>query len=214
MSRIRFASFCQGDRGHTAGPGVAATRGVRSYLLAAALVAASVWGVVRELPEGSAHAGPRVTRPREIESVALDGRDLPAAALRDVMTTTAGQQLDSAKLEHDREAMQNALVARGYLAAQVAEPQVSFDDDGGAFVTFAVTQGTQFHVRAVDVEGAAAKDAGVVTLAAGEVVSAARVEQERQALAARLAARGKPSSVVVQMATAGDAVDVTFVAQR
>ena len=188
---------------------------MRSYLLAAALVAASVWGVVRELPESAAHAGPRVTRPREVESVALDGpKDLPAGALRDVLTTRPGDQLDSAKLSHDREAMQNALVARGYLSAQVGEPQVSFDEDGGAFVTFAVAQGTQFHVRGVAIEGAAVKDAGVVTLATGEVVSAARVEQERQALAARLAARGKPSSVVVQMATAGDAVDVTFVAQR
>lgn len=188
---------------------------MRSYLLALALVAASVWGVVRELPESSAHAGPRVSRPREIESVALDGpKDLPAAALREVLTSRPGDQVDSAKLEHDREAMQNALVARGYLSAQVGEPQVSFDEDGGAFVTFAVDQGTQFHVRAVGVEGAAAKDAGVVTLSAGEVVSAARVEEERQALAARLAARGKPSSVVVQMATDGDAVDVTFVAQR
>lgn len=188
--------------------------GVRSYLLAAALVAASVWGVVRELPEGSAHAGPRVSRPREVESVALDGRGLPAAALRDVLTTHTGDQLDPAKLAHDRAAMQDALVARGYLAAQVGEPQVSFDDDGGAFVTFAVAQGSQFHVRAVGVEGAAVKDAGVVTLAAGEVVSAARVEQERQALVARLTARGKASSVVVQMASDGDAVDVTFVAQR
>lgn len=189
--------------------------GVRSYLLAAALVAASVWGVVRELPEGSAHACPRVSRPREVESVAFDGpRDLPAAALRDVLTTRSGDVLESAKLEHDRDALQSALVARGFLAAHVGEPQVSFDDDGGAFVTFAIEQGAQFHVRGVAVEGAAAKDAGVVTLAAGEVASSARFEQERQALATRLAARGKPSNVVVQTSVAGDAVDVTFVVQR
>jgi outer membrane protein assembly factor BamA len=188
---------------------------VRSYLLAAVLAAASVWGVVRELPEGEAHAGPRVSRPREVESVAFDGpRDLPAAALRDVLTTRSGDVLDAGKLAHDREALQNALVARGFLAAQVGEPQVSFDDDGGAFVTFAIAQGTQFHVRAVGVEGATAKDAGVVTLATGEVASSARLEQERQALATRLASRGKASNVAVQLASDGDAVDVTFVAQR
>lgn len=189
---------------------------MRSLIVAGALVAASVWGVLRELPEGSAHAGPRVSRPREVESVALDGnsRDLPAAALRDVLTTHPGDQLDAAKLEHDRGALQDALVARGYLAARVGEPQVDFDDDGGAFVTFAITQGAQFHVHAVSIAGAAAKDAGVVTLAAGEVVSAARVEEARQALATRLASRGKPSNVAVQMATAADSVDITFLVQR
>jgi len=215
MRGLRFALICRLVQALTGGPTVATISGVRSYLLAAVLAVASVWGVVREMPEGEAHAGPRVSRPREVESVALDGpRDLPAAALRDVLTTRSGDQLDTAKLAHDREALQNALVARGYLAARVGEPQVSFDDDGGAFVTFAIERGTQFHVGAVEVVGAEAKDAGVVTLAAGEVVSAARVEEARQGLAARLASRGKASGVAVQMATAGDSVDITFVAQR
>lgn len=188
---------------------------MRSYLLAAALAIASVWGVVRELPEGEAHAGPRASRPRDVESVSFDGpRDLPAAALRDVLTTRSGDVLESGKLAHDRDALQDALVARGFLAAHVGEPQVTFDDDGGAFVTFAIEPGAQFHVRGVAVEGAAPKDAGVVTLAAGEVASSARLEQERQALATRLAARGKPSNVVVQTATAANSVDVTFVVQR
>ncbi|MBV8758038.1 MAG: hypothetical protein JO257_12200 [Deltaproteobacteria bacterium] len=188
---------------------------MRSLLVAGALVAASVWGVMRELPEGEAHAGPRASRPREVESVALDGpTDLPAAALRDVLATRSGDQLDSGRLAQDRVALQGALVARGYLAAQVGEPQVSFDEDGGAFVTFPIERGAQFHVRAVAIEGAAAKDAGVVTLGAGEVVSAPRLEEARQALATRLASRGKPSRVAVQMSTDAGAADITFVVQR
>ena len=214
MRWLRFATFRRPDRIVTAGPGVAHRRGMRSLLVAGALVAASVWGVLRELPEGEAHAGPRVSRPREVESVSLDGRDLPAAALRDVLATHAGEQLDGVKLAQDRVALQNALVARGYLAAQVGEPQVSFDDDGGAFVTFAIDQGVQVHVRNVAIAGAAAKDVGVVTLATGDVVSGTRLEEARQALETRLASRGKPSHVVVQMSTDVGAADITFVVQR
>jgi len=216
MSWLRFAIFRHTDQVLAPGPAVANYRGVRPFLVATALVAASAWGLLRQLPEGEAQASPHASRPQEIESVSLDGERLPVAALRDVLATHAGDLVDSAKLEHDRSALQAALARRGYLRANVSPAQVTFDDDGGAFVTFAIDQGTEFHVRSVNVAGAPAKDAGVVTITAGEVASPVHIEEERQALATRLAARGKQATVTVQIATddAAGAVDVTLVAQH
>lgn len=189
---------------------------MRKLLLAAGLVAAAAWGIVRALPEGEAHASPHVVRSQEIESVALDARDLPVTTLREVLESRAGDQLDTGKLEHDRAALTDALAARGYLAAKVGAAQVSFDEHGGAYVTFAIEQGPEFHVRKVEVTGASAKDAGVVTLQTGEVASPTRFAQAREALAERLAARGKQATVTVQLTTdeAAAAVDVVLSATR
>ena len=216
MSWLRFAIFRRLDQVLAPGPAVANYGGVRPFLVATALVAASAWGLLRQLPEGEAQASPHASRPREIESVSFDGDRLPVAALRDVLATHAGDLVDAAKLEHDRSALEAALAGRGYLRAKVSPAQVTFDEDGGAFVTFAIDQGNEFHVRSVNVAGAPAKDAGVVTITAGEVASPRHIEEERQALATRLAARGKQATVTVQIATddAASAVDVTLVAQH
>jgi outer membrane protein assembly factor BamA len=190
---------------------------MRSLLVAAGLVAASAWAVVHELPEGEARAETQAVRPRQVQSVSLDGGPrLPLSALRSVLETRAGDQLDQAKLDHDRLAMQDALAGRGYLAAKVGAGQVTFDDAGAAYVTFSVETGPEFHLRSVQVTGAAPKDAGVVTLSAGEVASPARIAEARDALADRLTARGKPASVTVQTTTdaSAAAVDVVLSAQR
>ena len=190
---------------------------MRSLLVAAGLAAAAVWGVVHQLPEGEAQAEPQAMRAREVASVSLDGGPrLPLAALRAVLETRAGDELDQAKLDQDRTAMEQALEARGFLAPAVGPAQVTFDNAGAAFVTFAVETGPEFHVRSVSVTGATAKDAGVVTLTTGDVVSPARIAEARDALADRLTARGKRGNVTVQMTTdaAAAAVDVVLSAQR
>jgi outer membrane protein assembly factor BamA len=190
---------------------------MRSLLLAAGLAAAAAWGIVRHLPEGEAQAEPRAVRAQQIQSVAIDGaRDLPVTSLREVLASHAGDQLDTAKLEHDRAALQDALAQRGNLAAKVGAAQVTFDEQGAAYVMFAIDPGPEFHVRKVEVVGATAKDAGVVTLTAGEVASPARFAQAREALSERLAARGKKATVTVQVTTdeAAAAVDVVLSASR
>ena len=164
------------------------------------LVTAVAGGVlVYELPEGEAEAEGHISRPQEVESVALDGKDLPVAALRQVLSTRTGDQLDPDKLAADHDALVTALVARGYLEARVAKAQVMFDAAGGAFITFDMTTGPLFHVRDVRVIGAAERDTGIVTIARGEVVRADRLEQARAALATRLLARGKPATVALDL---------------
>ncbi|MEO6773431.1 MAG: POTRA domain-containing protein [Kofleriaceae bacterium] len=158
---------------------------------------AAVAVVMHELPEGRAQAEGHATRPQEIESVALDGRDLPVAELRAVLTTRTGDLLDADKLAADRAGLAAKLASRGYLDARVAPAQVLFDASRAAFVTFAISPGPMFHVRDVRVVGASARDLGIVTLVEGAVASADRVEREREALATRLRARGKPAAVTV-----------------
>jgi outer membrane protein assembly factor BamA len=190
---------------------------MRSFLIAAGLLAVAGWGVVEQLPEREAQAEPHSVNAPRIQSVSLDGGPrLPMAALREVLETHAGDALEAATLEHDRAAMQDALAARGYLAAKVGAAEVTYDHAGGAFVTFAVESGPEFHVRTVNVVGASAKDAGVVTLSTGDVVSPLRISEARDALADRLAARGKKAAVTVDMTTdqAAAAVDVVLSAQR
>jgi outer membrane protein assembly factor BamA len=173
---------------------------MRSIVVLCLCAAVAAGVLVYELPEGEAEAEGHASRPQEVESVALEGRDLPVAALRSVLTTRTGDQLSAEKLAADRTALETALVARGYLDAKVAVAQVMFDSSGGAFVTFAATPGPVFHVRDVRVVGAAERDTGIVTIARGEVVRADRLEQARDALATRLLARGaKPATVAVKL---------------
>jgi outer membrane protein assembly factor BamA len=150
---------------------------------------------------------------QEIQSVAIDGRGLPMASLRELLSTQAGEHVDAAKLAHDREALEQELVDRGYYAAHVNDAQVSHDV-AGAFVTFRIEQGPQFRVRSVIVTGATAKDAGVVALEAGEIASADRIQLARVTLADRLGAHGKRVSVAanVREDDAAGVVDIELVA--
>jgi hemolysin activation/secretion protein len=174
---------------------------VRSLLLFLALVVVGAWAVVRHLPESQAGAGASVVgvRPQEIRSVSLDGRGLPLAALRDLLSTRAGDLVDLATLARDRAVLEEALVARGYLAAKVDDARVTFGAGGATFVTFPIETGPMFRIRNVTVSGARAQDAGVVTLGAGETADAARITQARQALEARLGVRSQRSLVLARL---------------
>jgi len=171
--------------------------------------AAGVW--MHELPEGEAEAQGHASRPEEVQSVAFDGRDLPVAELRSVLTTRTGELLDGDKLAADRAGLEATLVARGFLEARVDAAQIMFDASGGAFVTFAIKPGAEFHVRGVRVVGAAERDTGIVTLAKGAVASADRVERARDALATRLRVRGKARAVAVTLAPDAETASVDVV---
>jgi len=172
---------------------------VRS-LVVLCICAAAALAVWQALPEGEASAESHATRPQEVQSVSFDGRDLPVAELRSVLSTRTGDLLDADKLAADRNGLEAKLVARGFLDAHVDPAQVMFDAAGGAFVTFAITEGSMFHVRDVHVVGATERDTGIVTLAKGAVASADRVERARDALATRLRVRGKAAAVAVTLA--------------
>ena len=116
-----------------------------------------------------------------------------------MLVTHTGDLLDSAKLTTDRTALEAELVASGYLGAKVQAAQVLFDAAGGAYVTFALTPGSLFHVREVTVTGAQASDTGIMTIGHGDIVRSDRLEQARDALTTRLASRGKPEHVSVRL---------------
>jgi outer membrane protein assembly factor BamA len=189
---------------------------VRAILVLLALAVTAAYAVVAQLPEGSAQADSwletrKASRPQELQSIALDGRDLPTAQLREVLSSHVGEQLDYGKLDADRVALREALAARGYLAADVDAPVVTFGTGGGAFVTFAVHPGALYHLRDVTVTGPAARAAGVVTIGAGEVAEADRIARARQGVANVLATRGKTSGAVeakLHVDAAAAAVDV------
>ena len=153
---------------------------------------------------------------QEVRSIAFDGRSLPTATLRALLSTHVGEHVDRAKLARDRVVLEDALVARGFYAAHVGEAQVVFDAAGAAVVPFPIMQGPQFRVRSVTVTGATAEDTGIVTLREGEVIRAERVDQVRTALAERIAVRaGKQADVVatVRPDLAAAVVDVTLAAR-
>ncbi len=168
---------------------------MRALLLCLGLAGLTAVVGIRHQPQPA--EAQRASRPNEIQSISLDGRALPS--LRPVLSLRAGDRYDAAKAAQDRAALEAALVDRGYLIAKVDSPQVTYDANGGVFVTYAITQGPLFHVRSVTVTGATETVAGVVTLAAGEVVAADRIKQARLALAERMAIRGKPASVVAKV---------------
>jgi hypothetical protein len=203
---------------------------VRAIVITTAVVVIAAWVMLRRLPTTEANVEAAVNRPvarlQEVRSVALDGRNLPEARLREVLRTRTGEQLDSTRLERDREAMEQRLAELGYLAARVDPPTVTFDRAGAAYVTFEIDQGKLFHLRTVEVTGAG-RDAVVVTLTSGDLAVRHRIESARDALSDALerradqrpghrAVRGEPreppSSVELSVHTdlAAAAVDVTF----
>ena len=188
---------------------------MRSIAFVTAAVIMAAWVMVRHLPAIAPNAEAAVNRPvarlQEVRSVAFEGRRLMASQLREVLETRPGGQLDSARLERDRDAMERMLADLGYLAARVQPAVVTFDTAGAAYVTFAIDQGPLFHLRNIQVTGAA-RDATVVTLAAGDDAIRGRIERARQGLAEVLARRGKPAVVELSVHTdlAAAAVDVVF----
>ena len=74
---------------------------MRSIVVLCLCAAVAAGVLVYELPEGEAEAEGHASRPQEVESVALEGRDLPVAALRSVLTTRTGDQLSAEKLAAD-----------------------------------------------------------------------------------------------------------------
>jgi outer membrane protein assembly factor BamA len=188
---------------------------VRSFVFLTAIVLALGWVAIRHLPRTAEAEVVHVARPHEVQGVAFDGRSLPVGLLRDQLATHPGDVVDFENLARDREALVKVLAARGYLAAQVQPARVVYSD-GGAFVTFSIELGPEFRVRSVTVAGAAPLDAGVVTLAAGEIVMTDRISRAREALADRLAARGKPSDVVARLSMdhTSATVDIELVAVR
>jgi hypothetical protein len=203
---------------------------VRVFVIATALVIVAAWAGLRRLPNLSANAEAAVNRPiarlQEVRSVALDGKQLPEARLREVLATRPGEMLDATRLDHDREAMEQRLAELGYLAARVEPAAVTYDRAGAAYVTFEIAQGKRFHLRNVEVTGAG-RDAVVVTLTPGDLAVRGRIESARDALSdalerrvQRTEPRGRnprgepapPMSVELSVHTdvAAAAVDVTF----
>lgn len=192
---------------------------MRWIAIAAALGIVAIWVAIRWLPRSEANAEAaldhRVAQLQEVRSVALDGVRLPHARLREVLATLPGAQLDRARLDRDREAMEQRLAELGYLAARVDPAVVTFDHAGAAYVTFEIDQGKLFHLRNVEVTGAG-RDAMVVTLTAGDLAVRNRIESARDALTdaldRRAGPRDRPASVELSVRTdlAAAAVDVTF----
>lgn len=189
---------------------------MRSLLLLVVLAVGAGAAVLRHLPEEASAEATVAARPQEIRSVSLDGRDLPKAALREALRTRAGELIDLATVARDRKAIEDVLIARGHLAAKVAEPRVTFGAGGAAYVTFPIEQGPLFRIRNVRVAGASAQAAGVVTLSAGEIADASRIALARAALEERLRVRRAPASVVVDLAPdlAAGTVDIELRAAR
>ena len=186
---------------------------VAGLIIATVIVA--VWAVFRHGPVVAASAEVAVERPiaqrQEVRSVALDGKRVRSARLREVIGTRPGAPLDADQLRRDRDAMERALADLGYLGARVEPARVTFDAAGAAYVTFAVDQGPMFHVRTIEVTGAG-RDATVVTLAAGDDALRSRIEHARAELADALARRGRPTVVELSIHTdvAAAAVDVVL----
>jgi Surface antigen variable number repeat len=154
---------------------------MRALAILLALTFGGSWAFVQGLPEGRVHAETRVIRTQEIHSISIDGgRGLPVAQLRDVMATKLGENVDTAKLGQDRVAIQTELASRGYLAAKVSDPVVTYGPSGGVYIVFDVERGPLFHIRTITLVGPNWKDVGVVTLAPGDEAVDTRLQRVRQ----------------------------------
>lgn len=194
------------------------TRGaVRVVLALLAVIALGGWVGIRQLPDGES-AAPASVRRQEVASVSLDGTRLPLAALREILTTRAGDLIDLDAIARDRLALTQALVARGYLRARVGEPRVTFDAAGAAYITFAIEQGALFRIGRVDVTGAEPGAAGVVTIGEGDLADSHHIALAQRALEERLRVRSRAVAKRVRTELAIDdargVADLRLVADR
>lgn len=213
---------------------------MRSLFLAAAAVAAlgaGGWYVAEWMPSSAAAAASittagrsaagtialppardRADHPQQIRSLRLDGDRLPTTILGAKLASKIGDTLDLDRLAADRKTLRDALIGRGFWAAEVSAPEIVFGDDGGAHVSFRIVTGPVFHIRTVTVAGDA--PAGLlaeVTLTAGDDVSPDRLARNADLLASALRRRGATAATVsVETSTDRDtrSVDVTFVVTR
>jgi hypothetical protein len=180
------------------------------------MLAAIGWGIFH-LESGEADAAETLhaVRPQEIASISLEGRGVPSNALRELLASRPGDLLDDDKLAHDRQALRDGLVERGYRAASVGAAKITYDARGAAYVTFALVPGPLYRVRTVEVRGVSARDAGVVTIATNDAVETDRLSRAREAMGDRLVARGKHVAVTLELLTddAAAAVDVRLAAR-
>ncbi|MBS1119961.1 MAG: hypothetical protein H6Q90_2189 [Deltaproteobacteria bacterium] len=183
---------------------------MRSIVLLTLVTAACAWVVVRHLPAGTAEAAPTIAKSQRIESISIDGVGLPIAALRATMSTKLGTIVDDATLEADRARLLAALTRRGYLAAKVAPPVVTFGG-GGVYVVFDIVRGPLYHLSAVELVGPSWHDAGVVTIAAGDEALGDRLARARQAAQDTLSRHGK--SVQVELILHPDPIAETVAIQ-
>lgn len=186
---------------------------VRSIVVLTLVAIACAFAVVRSLPDGDAYAAPLVVKTKDVQSISIDGgRGLPVSTLREAMQTKIGEEVETATLERDRRALERALAERGYLAAKVASPIVTFGPQGGVYVVFDVDRGPLFHIRNVRLEGPSWSDAGVVPVASGDEARGDRLARVRQAAQATLARHGKTLTVelALETDTADAMVDVIF----
>jgi hypothetical protein len=185
------------------------------WVVITAVVLVAAWVTLRRLPHPEANVEAALNHPvarlQEVRSLSLEGKKLPLARLRAVLTTRAGESLDRPRLDRDRDAMESELADLGYLAARVEPAVVTFDAAGAAYVAFEVDPGKLFHLRNVEVTGTG-RNAVVVTLAAGDDAIRGRIERARLAMSDGLARRGKPRAVELSVHTdlAAAAVDVVF----
>jgi len=200
---------------------------MRSLLLVAAALAALVaggWYVVEWMPhEGVAAASvtatPAQVHPQQIRSIRLDGDRLPLTILGATLSAKVGDTLDQATLDADRQTLRDTLIGRGFWAAEVGAPEITFGGDGGAYVAYRIDPGAVFHVRSVTVAPPSVRGAdgaldAAVTLSPGDDVSPQRLSRNAELITSYLARHGHPGAQVsIETTTDRDAraVDVKFV---
>lgn len=179
---------------------------VRSIVALTAVALTSAAVVVHQLPDGDAYAAPLPAKTKDVHSISIDGGiGIPLAELRGAMETKLGEAADTATLERDRIALERTLAERGYLAAKVASPIVTYGPSGGTYIVFDVERGPLYHVRDVHLAGPSWSDAGIIPLVSGDDASTERLEKVRQAAQATLDRHGK--QLRVELAIDADHAD-------
>ena len=124
---------------------------------------------VSDLPSGDKRVRFLITEGNKlfIKAIRFTGnKAFEEGKLRDQMTTeeegwlswlTETNILDRAKLDQDRELLQDFYYNNGYMTARVGEPRIG-REKGGLVVTFDVVEGGRFKVSAVTLSGEMIKD--------------------------------------------------------
>ncbi|MEZ4365444.1 MAG: hypothetical protein R2939_04040 [Kofleriaceae bacterium] len=163
----------------------------------------------RHLPsQPEAAAAVPAADPTIVASVTFAGDDLPVQTLREAVATRPGDRVDPAQLARDAEAVRLLLVERGHWAAEVTPAPVEVGLHG-AHVAFAIRPGDGYRVGEITIEGVRAPRAELLraslTVAVGDLLTAATVARNTALLDEVLARQGDRAAEVTATVTADPA---------
>ncbi|MDA8169507.1 MAG: outer membrane protein assembly factor BamA [Nitrospiraceae bacterium] len=103
----------------------------------------------------------------KIKSINFTGTAIPASRIQSFLELKKGEVYNPQLLDSDRSTISDLLESLGYLDARVSEPRVRMAGKAEAVITYDITEGRQYRITSVTIEGGRSFPAAEISNAVG-----------------------------------------------